>query len=160
MVAEPASLGQSIWLREVMGCEKGAPPSVDLVAERRTGEFVRALIASGAVSAVHDISDGGMLVAAAEMALAGGIGAHLPALQGMSDAAYFFGEAQARFLVTAAKNRNIGLEASRAGVTCLLVGDTGGDAMIIGRSRVSLLDLRRAHEGFFPSLMGADAALA
>ena len=70
-------LGQSLYLREICGREEGAPPPVDLAAERRNGEFVRALIRDGIVTAVHDVSDGGLLVALAEMAMASGIGAEL-----------------------------------------------------------------------------------
>ena len=65
-------LGQSIYLREICGREEGAPPPVDLMAERRSGDFVRGLIDEKVVTAVHDISDGGLLVAVAEMALASG----------------------------------------------------------------------------------------
>src|SRR5262245_29522639 len=67
-------LGQSIYLRELCGMESGAPPPVDLAIERRNGDFVRALIAEGFVNAVHDVSDGGLLVAIAEMAIGSGIG--------------------------------------------------------------------------------------
>ncbi|MFQ5971646.1 MAG: phosphoribosylformylglycinamidine synthase subunit PurL, partial [Alphaproteobacteria bacterium] len=69
-------LGCSLYQLEVAGneTEAGAPPPVDLAAERRNGELVRDLIAGGLVSACHDLSDGGLLVALAEMALAGGIG--------------------------------------------------------------------------------------
>src|SRR5205085_358573 len=55
--------GQSLWLREVHGREEGPPPPVDLAAERRTGDFVRAQIACGAITACHDVSDGGLAVA-------------------------------------------------------------------------------------------------
>ncbi|WP_164156536.1 phosphoribosylformylglycinamidine synthase subunit PurL, partial [Sandarakinorhabdus rubra] len=68
-------LGQSLWLRECHGREDGPPPPVDLAAERASGEAVAALIAAGTVTAVHDLSDGGLAVALAEMALAGGLGA-------------------------------------------------------------------------------------
>ena len=71
----PGWLGQSAWLATVAGREEGAPPPVDLAAERRNGEFVASLIRAGRVSAVHDLSDGGLAVALAEMAMAGGIGA-------------------------------------------------------------------------------------
>jgi phosphoribosylformylglycinamidine synthase II len=158
--ADPSTLGQSIWLREVAGREAGAPPSVDLAAERKAGEFVVSLIADGTATAVHDVSDGGLLVAAAEMALAGGRGTHLPAWHGTDPAAFFFGEGQGRYLITSPKDSDIGLKASRAGVTCLAVGATGGDALVIGRQSIPLADLRRAHESFFPNLMGSDAALA
>src|SRR6266581_4235081 len=70
-------LGQSIYLREICEREEGAPPPVDLAAERRHGDLVRALIVEGTATAAHDVSDGGLLVALAEMAAAGGIGADL-----------------------------------------------------------------------------------
>ncbi len=70
-------LGQSLWLREIGGREDGAPPPVDLDLERRAGDFVREQIADGVVRACHDVSDGGLLVAVAEMAIAGGVGARL-----------------------------------------------------------------------------------
>ncbi len=79
-------LGQSIYLRDICGREEGAPPPVDLAAERRHGDFVRELIRDGLVTAVHDVSDGGLLVALAEMAMASGIGAVLEAPPGTSRA--------------------------------------------------------------------------
>ena len=68
-------LGQSIYLREILGREDGPPPPVDLAHEKRVGDFVRGLIRDGCVTAVHDLSDGGLAVALAEMAMASGIGA-------------------------------------------------------------------------------------
>ncbi len=73
-------LGASLYLREIEGQEAGPPPPVDLAAERRNGDFVRAMIEAGHVAACHDVSDGGLLVALAEMAMAGGLGATLAAL--------------------------------------------------------------------------------
>src|SRR5438067_6495024 len=70
-------LGSSVYLREIEGQEDGPPPPVDLAAERRNGDFVRGEIAAGQVAACHDISDGGLLVAIAEMAMAGGRGVAL-----------------------------------------------------------------------------------
>ena len=63
-------LGQSMYLRELCGREEGAPPPVDLIEERENGDFVRALILDGTASAAHDLSDGGLAVALAEMAMA------------------------------------------------------------------------------------------
>ena len=74
-------LGQSVYLRDICGLEEGAPPPIDLAAERRHGEFVRSLIRDRVVTAVHDVSDGGLLVALAEMAMAR-IGAVLEAIPG------------------------------------------------------------------------------
>ena len=78
LIGETAGwLGQSLYLREICEREEGAPPPVDLAAERSNGDLVRALIAEGIATAVHDVSDGGLLVALAEMAMASGIGAEL-----------------------------------------------------------------------------------
>ncbi len=130
-------LGQSLWLREIHGREEGPPPPVDLKAERKAGEQVRAVIDAGKVTAVHDISDGGLLVALAEMALAGGIGASVTALS----AARGFGEDQGRYIVTGPADAEIE-GAARIGIT--------GGASLVG---VSLDALRTAHEGFFLALM-------
>ncbi len=73
-------LGASLYLREIEGREDGAPPPVDLAAERRNGDFVRGQIAAGHVAACHDLGDGGLLVALAEMAMAGGRGVALDPL--------------------------------------------------------------------------------
>ncbi|MGC4252003.1 MAG: phosphoribosylformylglycinamidine synthase subunit PurL [Sphingobium sp.] len=138
---EGAHLGQSIWLREIAGREAGDAPKVDLAAERTHAETVRALIAEGKVTAVHDISDGGLLVAVAEMALAGGIGAELSIALSTAGA---FGEDQGRYLVTAPEGVSI------PGAT--RIGTTGGDKA----AGVALDALRAAHEGFFPNLMDAE----
>ncbi|HEX9647971.1 MAG TPA: phosphoribosylformylglycinamidine synthase subunit PurL, partial [Alphaproteobacteria bacterium] len=70
-------LGQSLFARLLLGADLGPPPPVELEVERRNGDFVRALIAAGRVSCCHDLSDGGLYVALAEMAIAGGVGADL-----------------------------------------------------------------------------------
>ena len=151
-------LGQSIWLREVAGAEDGPPPPVDLAAERRNGDFVRGLIAARQVSAVHDCADGGLLVAVAEMALAGVVGAILEPEAGLPLHAWAFGEDQARYVVTSAQGADVVEAARAAGVPVSVIGRTGGDAIALsGAKPVSLQALRNAHEGFFPQLMGGDA---
>ena len=153
-------LGQSIWLREVHGREDGPPPPVDLRAERRTGDFVRACIAKGAISACHDISDGGMAVALAEMALASGIGAMINEAQPFGVAGSFFGEDQGLYLVTVPDDHlaEFLVDAAEADVPADPIGRTIRDRLIFeldeGDWCVSLADLRAAHEGFFPTLMG------
>jgi len=95
-------LGQSAYARDLCSFKDGAPPPVDLNAERRNGAFLRGLIASGRVSVAHDLSDGGLGVALVEMALAGNIGVKLKQLpQGPTHAA-LFGEDQARYLIAVA----------------------------------------------------------
>src|SRR6187551_263276 len=99
-------LGQSMYLRELCGQEEGAPPPVDLTEERENGDFVRALILDGAATSAHDLSDGGLLVGLAEMAMASGIGARLDAAPSDIPAhAHWFGEDQARYLVTVSADK-------------------------------------------------------
>src|ERR1700685_873977 len=94
-------LGQSIYLRDICGREEGAPPPVDLAAEKRNGDVVRGMIHAGTATSVHDVSDGGLLIALAEMAIASGIGASLLAApESIVPHAYWFGEDQARYVVT------------------------------------------------------------
>ncbi len=144
-------LGRSLWLETVEGREEGPPPPVDLAAERRHGDFVRAEIRAGRIAACHDLSDGGLLVAAAEMALAGGIGAWLrPPL---ADAlAGLFGEDQARYLLAIQDPAGVLERASAAGVPAQLIGETGGSALTVeGRSSISLGELGDLHEGWMPA---------
>src|SRR6476619_7595164 len=92
-------LGQSIYLREIEGREEGAAPKVDLTIEKKNGDFVRKLIEAGRVDTVHDVSDGGLLVTIAEMAMPRGIGASV-GLAGLPDAVpFWFGEDQARYVI-------------------------------------------------------------
>ena len=151
----PSWLGQSMYLREVCGREDGAPPPVDLALEKRNGDCVRALIADGAVSAVHDISDGGLLVAIAEMAMASGIGAVL--LEGVAPAhGFWFGEDQARYVVTvpAAQADAVIARVTAAGVPVSRLGTTGGDALsLVGERPVRVSALRERFEGWLPAYM-------
>jgi phosphoribosylformylglycinamidine synthase len=138
-------LGQSLWLREIHGRADGEPPRVDLRDERLYGEIVRKLIAEGKVTAVHDISDGGLVVALAEMALAGGIGATVDAMT----SAFAFNESQGRYLVTLAA----GVELDRAEVPFERIGTTGGGTLVIGDQAIPLADLREASDSFFRDWM-------
>ncbi|UAJ12023.1 phosphoribosylformylglycinamidine synthase subunit PurL [Polymorphobacter megasporae] len=139
-------LGQSLWLRELHGREDGPPPPVDLGAERAAGEFVRILIEHGTATAVHDVSDGGLAVALAEMALAGKLGATITT---PLTAAIAFGEDQGRYLVTI----DVGTDFGDVPVPMIRVGTTGGDALAFGGDSIPLTTLRAAHEGAFPAMM-------
>jgi phosphoribosylformylglycinamidine synthase len=138
-------LGQSLWLREIHGREDGEPPRVDLGDERFHAEVVRQLIAEGAVTAVHDISDGGLLVAVAEMALAGNIGATIDPM----DTAFAFNETQSRYLVTYPADKPL----DRSKVPFEKIGTTGGNALVINGQPVALSALREASESFFRDWM-------
>ncbi len=147
----PGWLGQSLWLREITGREDGAPPPVDLAAERRHGEFVRARILAGEVRACHDVSDGGLLIAIAEMALAGDTGAELAA---QGDHGFWFGEDQARYVLAVVDGATLLAKAEAGGIPAMRLGHTGGDGLTLADgATISLRVLRGAHEAFFPSWM-------
>jgi phosphoribosylformylglycinamidine synthase subunit PurL len=145
-------LGQSLWLRELHGREAGPPPPVDLATERRHAEFIRELIAAGKVSAVHDVSDGGLLVALAEMGLAGGIGCQFDEI---TDHHAAFGEDQARYVVTSSSADTI----RAAGLPITRIGTTGGTAIQSPGFSVEITALREASDSFFRDWMGSGAAL-
>ena len=148
-------LGQSMYLKEICGREEGAPPPVDLAAEKRHGEFVRDLIAQGLVTASHDLSDGGLLVSLAEMAMASGIGATLDASSGVAAHAFWFGEDQARYVVTARNPEYILARAKKAGIPASCLGATGGATLTIaGERAIKIADLTQRFESWLPNFMG------
>jgi len=165
LIGETAGwLGQSLYLRDICGREDGAPPPVDLAAEKRNGDFVRALILDGTAKAVHDVSDGGLAVAVAEMAMASGIGATLDTPHpGVPAHAFWFGEDQARYVVTvpAAAVRDILARAEAAGIHAARIGVTGGRAVMLADERPMAIDkLAAKFEGWFPAYMQEPAAEA
>jgi len=119
------------------------------------------------VTAVHDLSDGGLAVGVAEMAMSGGIGATIAALPfGLPSHAELFGEDQARYVVTV-KNKAALDELSRrvgaivatgeALVLMTVIGKTGGDALTLpGEMPISLSELHNAHENWLPSYMAGE----
>jgi phosphoribosylformylglycinamidine synthase len=147
--ASAGHLGQSIWLRDVRGLEEGPPPPVDLAAERLAGDWVRKLILDGKATAVHDCADGGLLVALAEMAMAGGIGASIVPASGHA-AAWAFGEDQGRYLITV----KAGTALPPCPVLLTRIGTTSGTAVEVhGHGAREVQALRQANETFLPELM-------
>ena len=146
-------LGQSIYLREVLGREEGAPPPVDLAREKRHGDFVRSLINHSQVTAAHDISDGGLITAVIEMALASGLGAKLDAM----DHVALFAEDQARYVLTckAAEAAKIITQAHVKGVDVIRIGTvrTEPTLKIGSETQIKIADLKSAHESWFPAFM-------
>jgi phosphoribosylformylglycinamidine synthase len=153
-------LGQSLWLREIAGLEAGPPPPVDLVAERAHGDFVRAQILAGAVQACHDISDGGLLVAIAEMAMGGAVGATLLAAPaGIAPHAYWFGEDQACYVLAADDPNKLLAAATAAKIPARLIGKSGGgDLTLPEGATISIKALSIEHARFFAEWMEAPAA--
>jgi phosphoribosylformylglycinamidine synthase len=148
-------LGQSLYLSEICGREEGAPPPVDLAIELGNGNFVRDQIRSGAVKSCHDISDGGLIVALAEMAMASGIGADI-CVGGNDLHAQLFGEDQARYVIAVdAEQAQAVLDAAAAaGVPAVKLGSTKGkDLRVNGAEAIPVADLKAAHEAWFPDFM-------
>jgi phosphoribosylformylglycinamidine synthase subunit PurL len=150
-------LGQSVYLRDICGREEGAPPPVDLLEERENGDVVRALISEGLLTAAHDVSDGGLLVAVAEMVMASSIGAALDAAPSDTAAhAFWFGEDQARYVVTVPAERAAAVihRVLAASVPVYRIGTTGGDAIAIAGERpVAVAALAQRFEGWLPAYM-------
>ena len=151
-------LGQSLWLREVNGREDGAPPPVDLAVERANGDFVRARILSGEIRACHDVSDGGILVAIAEMAMATGVGARLSAHpRDVPGHAFWFGEDQARYIVAVPDNASFIRAADAAGIPAMRLGTSGGgDLTLPDGGTISVESLRADNAAFFPTWMDSN----
>ncbi|MDH4993091.1 phosphoribosylformylglycinamidine synthase subunit PurL [Aquamicrobium lusatiense] len=153
-------LGQSIYLRDVHGRTDGPPPAVDLAHEKRVGDAVRGLIASGIVTACHDLSDGGLAVGLAEMAMASGIGAEVDAPPAEPVAA-FFGEDQGRYLLTlsvlpgTAEWTALLADLQKSRVVVHHIGTTGGAELKLGQARgIPVSELVTTHESWFPGFMG------
>ncbi len=146
-------LGQSLWLREIAGREDGPPPPVDLAAERANGDFVRGEILAGRVVACHDLSDGGLLVALAEMAMAGDTGLALDAApEGMGAHEFWFGEDQARYVLAVADAPALLDRAAAAGIAARRLGRCAGtDLTLAGGITISVRACRGAHEAFLPN---------
>jgi len=138
-------LGQSALLAEVYNRVEGDAPPVDLEAEKRHGDFIRANHAL--IKACTDLSDGGLALAAFEMAEAAGVGVHLDE----ADTAVLFGEDQGRYLIACnfdqAEALMIG--AGRAGVSIQSVGRFTGDAVRIGGAEAPLAELSQVFRNGF-----------
>ncbi len=151
-------LGASIYLREILGREDGAPPPVDLAAERKHGDFVRGLIPTGLVAGLHDLSDGGLLIAAADIALASKVGITLSASSSLHAHPYLFGEDQARYLIATPDPDAVLAAAKDAGVRASVAGVAGGEAFAsTDLFSIPLEALRAAHEAWMPGFMGVAA---
>jgi len=144
------ALGQSLYLREIFGKEEGAPPPVNLKDERKRGEFVRALIDEKLLTSCHDVSDGGLLVAIAEMAMPKGVGI---SIEQKGDAAFWFGEDQGRYVIATKFPDSVAQKAKASGILLTKLGQTNGADIALPDGGVAVDALRRAHESFLPDYM-------
>jgi phosphoribosylformylglycinamidine synthase len=149
-------LGASVYANEIAAREDGAPPPVDLEAEKRNGDYVRQLIRTRRVRAVHDLSDGGLAIAACEMAFGSNVGVQLDAARDMPAHAWLFGEDQGRYLLSVEEYsvNPVVSTAKSKGITAQVVGKVGGGRIIAaGGFDVTLDGLRERHEAWLPELM-------
>ncbi|MDC1407186.1 phosphoribosylformylglycinamidine synthase subunit PurL [Candidatus Puniceispirillum sp.] len=132
-----------------------APPPLDLVAEQKTGSFVRQQILGGSISAAHDIADGGLVVAIAEMAMRSGFGADIAVPTTGNLHGWAFGEDQARFVVTTADSQELIAAAKEAGIEITKLGMVSdqGELKFGDSDTISITDLNAVFEGCIPALM-------
>lgn len=150
-------LGSSLYLREILGSEEGAPPSVDLKTERINGDFVRDLIVSGKTTACHDVSDGGLLIALAEMCFGRNIGASVKFTDALSAHDFAFGEDQARYIITidTKYTQDVLKAATTKNVPTIVLGQTKGDALVVdGILDEKVTRLKEINEAWMPKYMG------
>lgn len=144
-------IGQSVYLREIHGKEAGAPPPVDLIAEKKHGDCVRSLIVNGMINACHDISDGGLLVTLAEMAMSGNIGAQLDFSP--VDPTSWFSEDQGCYVVTTTTPELVMAATQAASVPVQRIGIVGSDKLMSASGTVSLVEIKAAYESWLPNYM-------
>ncbi|MES5097107.1 phosphoribosylformylglycinamidine synthase subunit PurL [Agrobacterium sp. BA1120] len=167
LAGAPEGLGkhiaQSVYMRDVHGRTDGPAPHVDMAHEKKTGDFVRAIITDGLTSAVHDCSSGGLALAVAEMAIASDIGATVDAVEGHNPVLTFYGEDQGRYVLTVSQSNleTVKSRAASAGVSLVAIGKTGGSTVKLGKARaVEINELRSAHESWFPQFMDGETLVA
>ncbi|MEM7327169.1 MAG: phosphoribosylformylglycinamidine synthase subunit PurL [Pseudomonadota bacterium] len=180
-------MGASLYAREILGLDgdqAGPPPDVDLATEQRNADFVRELVEQGLVNAVHDVSDGGIACAAAELALASGVGVELNLDDPANDdnngkfsarwAQILFGETQGRIIIScppsnmariveAAKSKGIRITGDGSYGTDPLGAFSKDDRASIrikeeefrNALEIPLSRLRNAHEDWLPTFMSA-----
>jgi len=150
-------LGQSVYLRDCLERTDGPPPPVDLIVERRNGDFIRAAIANGQLTSCHDISDGGLALSLAEMAIASCKGMDIDLSKAPGPVhAFLFGEDQGRYVATAPADlaNFICSNAEGSGVPFRILGTVSGSDLKIGDLLcIPVLELRQAHESWFPTYM-------
>ncbi len=147
-------MGQSLYAREVLGKkgnDAGEPPLVDLNQEKQVGLFILKLINDGVLSSCHDVSDGGVLCAIAEMCLASNIGADLDVID---DTCFWFGEDQGRYIISTDNKDNVITLAEAENISIKQLGFTTGSSLSIGKdASISVEDLKQFHEDWLPDYM-------
>lgn len=153
-------LGASLYQQEMTGEFAGQPPMVDLALERKHGDFVRSLIEAGTVDTCHDLSDGGLIAALADMAIGGNMGADIAVNDALPLHVHLFSETQGRYLIAVSKDKADAIiaAANEADVAIAKLGNTGGDKLSVnsGAVDISVTEISEAHENWMPDFMTAN----
>ncbi|MGB2020383.1 MAG: phosphoribosylformylglycinamidine synthase subunit PurL [Candidatus Puniceispirillaceae bacterium] len=149
-------LGCSVYAREISGREGGAPPSVDPELEGRHGTLVRRAIAEGLIDAAHDISDGGLMVAMAEMVMTGQCGAKITLPDSDTLHGWAFGEDQARYILSVRDAAAFTALCDSASIDAVQIGKTILETQLTAGSLppISKEEMVRWHTSPIPDLMG------
>ena len=149
-------LGQSIYLRDILNRTDGDAPHVDLSTEKKNGEFVRHLIEKGMITTCHDLSDGGLALALAEMVIKSKRGIKAQLTGQTPPHAELFGEDQARYLIAVnAHELPKVIEAGKqSSIDLQIVGKVEGDYLEVeSHFKLSVDSLHDAYENWFPNFM-------
>jgi phosphoribosylformylglycinamidine synthase len=151
------ALGGGEWIWRKTGKVQGTPPSIDLAAEARLQKLLVSLARRALLSSAHDCAEGGLAVALAECALAGTLGATVAIPGGVDGPASLFGEDPTRVVVSFLPSQEelVRRAATEAGVSLLVLGKTGGDALSFeGGPSWPVYDLAVAHAKALESVVG------
>lgn len=147
-------LGCSLYQKQLTDETVGAPPPVNLNEERKNGDLIRKLIKDNYLTSCHDVSDGGIAIAIAEMAIESGIGAKIDFKPNIPVHSWAFGEDQGRYIVTTKMADNVQSQASKAGVKSVAIGITSSTTLTLPGARpISIEQLRDCHLRWFPEYM-------
>jgi phosphoribosylformylglycinamidine (FGAM) synthase-like enzyme len=157
---DTAALSGSVWAWR-QGFKAGSLPRLDLDAHRQVCDTVRSLVADGRLAGVHDVGDGGVGVALAEMAIAGGVGCTVDAPSPDADHHWLFSEAPGRFVI-AVDDASLGEVERRcreAGVAVTPLGKAGGERLTItGLVDVPLSQAHTTWKNRLPAALGQGTA--
>ncbi|OHU31291.1 phosphoribosylformylglycinamidine synthase II [Mycobacteroides franklinii] len=149
----------SIWAQVAHDHLGGTPPKVDLAREQLLAQVLTAASRDGLVSAAHDLSEGGLIQAVIESALAGETGCRILLPEGADPFVALFSESAGRVLVAVPRTEESRFmsmcEARQLPAVRIGVVDQGSDSVEVqGQFSVTLAELREVHEGVLPGLFG------
>jgi len=145
-------LGQSIYAKEILNIISGLPPKVNLKNEKKIGDAIRDLININKLDTVHDISDGGFLVALTEMSISGGIGVKIHLDEKDVSPNFLFGEDQGRYIISVPDEliSDILRILESKNIFFQKIGKTSGTKIIINNSEeIEIKSLKKIHEDWF-----------